>query len=138
MHKIHIVGRLGNDPELRHTKGGDAVVNFSMADTERWKDKQSGETNSRTEWFRCKCFGRQAEIIAQYVKKGENLAITGKLRTSEWEKEGVKQYTTEIIVDGFELISVRLDGNQSSSQPQSSGFDSSGGGSFDDSSDIPF
>ena len=119
MHRINIVGRLGNDPELRTTGGGDPVVNFSLADTERWKNKSTGETDSRTEWFRCACFGRQAEIIAQYCKKGQNLAVEGKLRTSTYEKDGQTQYKTEVIVSNFELIAPREDATMPPSKPQS-------------------
>ena len=136
MQRIHVVGRLGSDPELRQTNGGDAVVNFSLADTERWKDKKSGETKSKTEWFRCKCFGRQAEILAEYVHKGEHLAVSGKMRTSEWEKEGVKRQTVELVIDGFELISVRMDGN---AKPQDSGNRREQSGKQDEfEDDIPF
>ena len=116
MQRVHVVGRLGSDPEGRVTNSGDAVVNFSLADTERWKDKNSGETKSKTEWFRCKCFGRQAEIIKDYVKKGEYLAVSGKMRTSEWEKDGQKRQAVELVIDNFELISARMDGNSSQSQ----------------------
>ena len=115
MQRIHVVGRVGQDPEMRHTGKGDAVVNFSLADTERWKDKDGNQQN-KTEWFRCKCFGKQAEIINMYVKKGEQLAVSGKMRTSEWEKDGERRKTVELVIDGFELISSR-DGGQPSQPP---------------------
>ena len=96
LNQATIVGRLGNDPEKRFTTSGDAVCNFNMATTERWKDK-AGEKQEKTEWHRIVLFGKVAEIAGQYLKKGSECLIQGKLQTREWEKDGVKRYTTEIV-----------------------------------------
>lgn len=96
LNQATIVGRLGNDPESRFTQSGDAVCNFNMATTERWKDK-SGEKQEKTEWHRIVLFGKVAEIAGEYLKKGSECLIQGKLQTREWEKDGVKRYTTEIV-----------------------------------------
>ena len=103
MQNFFLVGNLGKDPELRHTNSGDAVVNFSMADTERYTDK-SGEKVEKTEWFNCVAFRRQAEVIAEYVKKGQQLAVTGSIKTRTYEKDGETKYFTEVHVRSFEFI----------------------------------
>jgi len=118
MQKVIVFGNVGQDPELRRTNDQTAVVNFSLADTERWKDKQ-GEQQSRTEWFRCKCFGPQAELIAKYVKKGNQLMVIGKMRTSEWEKDGEKRYSTDLAVDNFEFVGSRNDSSNEGYKPPS-------------------
>jgi single-strand DNA-binding protein len=102
LNQATIVGRLGNDPEQRFTTSGDAVCNFNMATTERWKDK-SGEKREKTEWHRIVLFGKVAEIAGEYLKKGSECLIQGKLQTREWEKDGVKRYTTEIVGHTLQL-----------------------------------
>lgn len=105
MNKAMIIGYVGRDPELRYMPNGDAVVNVSVATTERWKDKQSGETQERTEWHRCNIFGTRAEAFEKYVKKGHRIYIEGQLQTRKWtDKEGIERYTTEIRVRDFEFL----------------------------------
>ena len=95
INKVILIGRLGRDPEIRYTPNGDAVANFSIATSENWKDKNTGEKKEKTEWHRLVAFRRRAEIIGEYLTKGSLIYIEGKLQTREWDdKEGVKRYTT--------------------------------------------
>lgn len=99
VNKVILVGSCGQDPETRYMPNGNAVTNLSLATTEAWKDKQTGQTVEKTEWHRVCLFGKVAEIAGEYLKKGSQVYIEGKLQTREWEKDGVKRYTTEIVVD---------------------------------------
>lgn len=121
INKAILVGNVGSDPEVRHFENGGMVANFSLATTERYKNKQ-GEQVENTEWHRIAVFGKLAEVAEKYVKKGAQLYIQGKIKTRSWEnKEGVKQYTTEIVLQGFEdtfkLLGKRPEGAQSSAPP---------------------
>jgi single-strand DNA-binding protein len=140
LNKAQIIGRVGRDPEVRYLTNGDAVVNVSVATSERWKDKQTGEIKETTEWHRVNFFGRLAEIAGEYVQKGTLLYVEVKIKTRKWtDKDGVEKYSTEIIGEAMKLLSSRGDGQpkqqeQQAQQPkqnQSSGFDD-----MDD--DIPF
>ena len=95
MNKAIIVGRMGSDPEVRYTQGGQAIANFNVATTERYTDKQ-GQRQEKTEWHRCVLWGKTAEFAGQYCKKGDLVLVEGPIRTREWEKDGIKRYTTEI------------------------------------------
>ena len=142
INRVIIIGNFGDDPTVRYTPSGDAVVNFTLATTESWKDKQ-GVKQSRTEWHKCTAFRKLAEIIGQYCQKGSKVYIEGKLRTRQWEQDGIKRYTTEISVDQLQMLDSRQDGQapaprqqapqQAPQQQPQGGFDSD----FDDS-DIPF
>lgn len=99
VNKVILVGTLGQDPEVRYMPNGNAVCSLSMATSEQWTDKQSGQRVERTEWHRVSLFGKVAEIAGEYLRKGSQAYIEGKLQTREWEKDGIKRYTTEIIVD---------------------------------------
>lgn len=99
VNKVIIVGTLGQDPEVKYLTNGNAVCNLSLATSEQWKDKQTGEKKEKTEWHRVVMFGKVAEIAGEYCRKGSQVYIEGKLETREWEKDGVKRYTTEIKVD---------------------------------------
>lgn len=99
INKVTLVGNVGGDVEVRFMGNGNAVANLTLATNETWKDKASGERKTKTEWHRVVLFGKIAEIAGQYVKKGTTLYIEGKLQTREWEKDGVKRYSTEIVVD---------------------------------------
>lgn len=101
LNKVEIIGRLGNDPDVRYAKNGNAITNISLATSEKWKDGQ-GNTQEKTEWHRVVFFGKVAEIAGEYLRKGSECYVCGKLVTREWEKDGVKRYTTEIVVDGFD------------------------------------
>ena len=99
INKVILVGTCGQDPEVRYLPNGNAVTNLSVATSEQWTDKQSGQKVERTEWHRVSLFGKVAEIAGEYLRKGSQVYIEGKLQTREWEKDGIKRYTTEIIVD---------------------------------------
>ncbi|QLF93911.1 single-stranded DNA-binding protein [Pseudomonas sp. ABC1] len=99
VNKVILVGTCGQDPETRYLPNGNAVTNLSLATSEQWTDKQSGQRVERTEWHRVSLFGKVAEIAGEYLRKGSQVYIEGKLQTREWEKDGIKRYTTEIIVD---------------------------------------
>lgn len=99
VNKVILVGNVGGDVEVRYMPNGNAVANLTIATTDSWKDKQTGEKQERTEWHRIVLFGKVAEIAGEYVGKGSQLYIEGRLQTREWEKDGVKRYTTEIVVD---------------------------------------
>jgi len=134
VNKVILVGSVGKDPESKVMPNGNAVVNFSLATSESWKDK-SGQQQESVEWSRCVCFGKLAEIIAQYVKKGSKLYLEGSLKTRSWEKDGVKQYATEIVISEMQM----LDGKPAeSSQPiQNRAVQSAPFYDFEDSS-LPF
>ena len=95
---VILVGNVGGDPEVRYTSGGNAVTTITLATSESWKDKQTGQQQERTEWHRVVFFGRIAEIAGEYLRKGSQAFIEGTLRTREWEKDGAKRYTTEVVV----------------------------------------
>ncbi|MGB5346639.1 MAG: single-stranded DNA-binding protein [Woeseia sp.] len=121
INKVIVVGNLGQDPETRYMPSGSAVTNLSIATSEAWKDKQSGESKERTEWHRVAMFGKLAEIAAEYLRKGSQVYIEGKLRTRKWQdKSGNDRYTTEIIADEMQMLGGRSGGGSSSSSSSSS------------------
>lgn len=108
INKVILIGHAGRDPELRHTAGGTPVSNFSIATTERWKDPNSDERKERTEWHRIVAWGRQAEVIAEYLKKGEPVYVEGSIQTREWtDREGTERTTTEIRAQRIQLLGGR-------------------------------
>ena len=104
INKVILVGNLGQDPDERAMPNGNAVTNISVATSNAWKDKDSGEKKERTEWHRVVFFNRLAEVAGEYLKKGEKVYIEGELRTKEWEKEGQKHFTTEIIASEMQML----------------------------------
>ncbi|KWS70046.1 single-stranded DNA-binding protein [Pseudomonas amygdali] len=134
VNKVILVGTCGQDPEVRYLPNGNAVTNLSLATSEQWTDKQSGQKVEKTEWHRVSMFGKVAEIAGEYLRKGSQVYIEGKLQTREWEKDGIKRYTTEIVVDmqgTMQLLGGRPQGdsqqglgggnyNQSAPRPQQS------------------
>ncbi len=122
VNKVILVGTCGQDPETRYLPSGNAVTNLSLATSEQWTDKQTGQKVEKTEWHRVSLFGKVAEIAAEYLRKGSQVYIEGKLQTREWEKDGIKRYTTEIIVDmqgTMQLLGGRHDGQQGAQQQRS-------------------
>lgn len=99
VNKVILVGTCGQDPDTRYMPNGNAVTNLSLATSEQWTDKQTGQKVEKTEWHRVVMFGKVAEISGEYLRKGSQVYIEGKLQTREWEKDGIKRYTTEIVVD---------------------------------------
>lgn len=149
INKVIIVGNLGQDPETRYMPSGSAVTNFTVATNESWKDKQTGEQRDRTEWHRVAMFNRLAEIAAEYLRKGSQVYIEGKLRTRKWQgQDGNDRYTTEIIADEMQMLGGRGGGGGGSLGGGGGGSQGSGQGGggnappqpgpddFDD--DIPF
>ncbi len=102
INKVILVGNLGQDPEIRYTADGRPIANFSIATSESWKDKNSGEKREKTEWHRVVVFGKLAEICGEYLSKGRQVYIEGKLQTRKWQgQDGQDRYTTEIVIDSF-------------------------------------
>lgn len=113
INKVILVGNLGQDPEVRFMPNGNAVTNFTVATSESWKDKQSGEQKEKTEWHRLVCYGKLAEICSEYLKKGSKIYIEGRLQTRKWQnQQGQDQYTTEIVFDDMQMLDSRNDGQQ--------------------------
>lgn len=105
INKVILVGNLGADPEVRYTTSGSAVVNFSIATSDEWKDKETGEKKSRTEWHRVVAFARLAEICGEYLRKGRQVYVEGRIQTRSWEdKDGNTRYTTEIIAREMQML----------------------------------
>lgn len=109
LNKVMLIGNLGRDPEIRYSQQGTAVVNFSIATSETWNDKTSGERQERTEWHRIVVFGKQAEICGKYLSKGSSIYIEGRLQTRSWEKDGQTHYTTEVVASNFQFLGGRGD-----------------------------
>lgn len=124
INKAIIVGNLGNDPEIRYSSGGDAIANMNIATTDSWKDKE-GRKQEKTEWHRVTMFGKLAEICGEYLKKGSQVYIEGKLQTRKWtDKSNIERYTTEIVADRMQM----LGGNRKADDSKSDDIDD----------DIPF
>ncbi|MCZ6783200.1 MAG: single-stranded DNA-binding protein [Proteobacteria bacterium] len=131
VNKVILVGNLGRDPELRYTQGGQAVVNFTLATTESWNDKGSGERVEKTEWHRIVVWGRMGENCAKYLAKGRSVYVEGRLQTREWEdKEGQKRRTTEINAQTVQFLGGPRGGSGSGSGGggRDAGSEPSGGG----------
>lgn len=119
INKVQLYGRLGRDPELKALPSGQSVANFSIATTRSWKNDQ-GEKQEQTEWHNIVVFGKRADVIAQYVKRGHLILIEGRLQTRSWESDGEKKYRTEIIVEDFQFGDNPKSDNQGSSYPSNS------------------
>jgi len=118
LNKVQVIGCLGKDPEVSYLPNGNAVANLSLATDESYNDKQTGQKVEQTEWHRITVYGKLAEIVQQYLKKGARVYFEGKLKTREWEKDGIKRYTTEIIASDM----VMLDSKDQGQQPQQQGY----------------
>ncbi len=137
VNKVIIVGNLGRDPETRYMPNGEAVTNIAVATTESWKDKNSGEKKEITEWHRITFYRKLAEIAGQYLKKGSQVFVEGRLQTRKWtDKENVERYTTEIIADSMQMLGSRqgmgggaaMEDDYSSAPPVRQGAPAGGGG----------
>lgn len=116
VNKAIILGTLGNDPEVKHTNGGAAITTISVATSEQWKDKQTGEKKEQTTWHTIKFFGRLAEIAGEYLTKGKQVYVEGSIRTDVYEKDGVKKYSTYIVGNEMQML-----GGKESRSSESSG-----------------
>jgi single-strand DNA-binding protein len=123
VNKVIILGNLGQDPEVRFMPSGGAVANITVATSESWKDKQTGEPKEKTEWHKVALFGKLAEIAGEYLKKGSKVYIEGQLQTRKWQnQQGQDQYTTEVVVQGFNGTMQMLDSRQGGGGQQGGGF----------------
>jgi single-strand DNA-binding protein len=141
VNKVILVGNLGADPDVRATSGGTTVANVSLATTDSWRDKSSGEQQERTEWHRVVFFNRLAEIVQQYLQKGSQIYVEGRLQTRKWQdKDGNDRYTTEIVANEMQMLGGRGGGTAPMESPASretsSASATAGGDDFDD--DIHF
>lgn len=120
VNKVIIVGTLGNDPEVKYSASGSAIANLSVATSEQWKDKQTGEKKEQTEWHRIVIFGKLAEVAGEYLRKGSQVYIEGQLRTRKWtDSNGVDKYTTEIVIPQMGGVMQMLGGKRDDSgQPR--------------------
>ena len=116
VNKVILVGNVGGDPETKYMPSGGAVTNLSIATSESWKDKQTGQPQERTEWHRVVFFNRLAEIASEYVRKGSKVYVEGSLRTRQWEQDGVKRYSTEIVASEMQMLDSREGGTQQQQQ----------------------
>ena len=142
VNKVIIIGNLGRDPETRYMPDGGAVTNVSVATTEKWKEK-SGEPQEKTEWHRVAFFGKLAEIAGEYLKKGSQVYVEGRLQTRKWQdKDGQDKYSTEIVANVMQMLGSRQGmggGGAERDMPEREGAAPKGGGKFDDlEDDIPF
>jgi single-strand DNA-binding protein len=147
VNKVILIGNLGNDPEVKYTPAGSAIANITLATSESWKDKNTGEQVEKTEWHRVIAFRRLAEIMGEYLKKGSKVYIEGKLQTRKWQdKDGNDRWTTEVIANEMQMLDSR-NGAQSDNQPaqdapgiqQGPGMnDGPAGGAYDFDDQIPF
>ncbi|MEM9242849.1 MAG: single-stranded DNA-binding protein [Pseudomonadota bacterium] len=141
INKVILIGNLGADPEVRYMPNGNAVANMRLATSESWKDKNTGETQERTEWHRITLYRRLGEIAGEYLKKGSKVYIEGRLQTRDWEdKDGNKRYTTEVIADNMQMLDSRGSSGDyagsSSSASKAAPATAPANNDFDD--DIPF
>jgi single-strand DNA-binding protein len=128
LNKVQIIGNLGKDPEVRFLPNGGAVANITVATSETWKDKQTGEAKEKTEWHRIVLFGKLAEIAGEYLKKGSKAYFEGQLQTRKWtNQQGQDQYTTEIVLQGFNGVMQMLDSKQQGGQQGQQSGQQSGG-----------
>lgn len=136
VNKVILLGNLGKDPELRYTPSGQAVARFSLATSDRWRDKNSGEWQDRTEWHNVVCWAKLAETVGQYLTKGSSVYIEGRLQTRSWDdKEGKKHYSTEVIANEMVMVGGRNSGAGASagaSAPRPAAAQSSAAPAFDD------
>jgi single-strand DNA-binding protein len=139
INKVILIGNLGSDPEVRYTPDGTAVANFSIATSDEWTDKDTGERKKRTEWHRIVAWRRLGEICGEYLSKGRQVYVEGKLQTRSWEKDGVTRYSTEIIASDVQFLGGRntADAFRSSESAPSQGYEEQ---QFTDkhNDDIPF
>jgi len=147
VNKVIIVGNLGRDPETRYLPSGEAVTNISVATTDKWKDKASGEQKELTEWHRVSFFGKLAEIAGEYLKKGSQVYVEGSLRTRKYQKDGQDHYSTEIRADRMQMLGSRSGAGEPRPEPAPKGESAARpeatakkpAGKFDDmEDDIPF
>lgn len=143
LNKVMLIGNLGKDPEVRYTTSGQAVATFNLATTDKYKNKQSGEWEEKTEWHRVTLWGKLAEIAGEYLAKGKTVYIEGRLQTRKWtDRDGNDRYTTEIVADRMQMLGGRSDGGSGGGRRQEAGGVADTTVSYDEPAfqddDIPF
>lgn len=118
INKVILIGNLGQDPDVRYMPNGGAVVNCSLATSNSWRNRETGEMHEKTEWHRLVMFGRLAEVAGEYLRKGSKTYIEGRLQTKQWEREGQKHYTTEVVVEEMQMLDSRGSYERSEGQRQ--------------------
>jgi len=121
INKVILVGNLGNDPDVRYMPNGSAVANVSLATADSWMDKNTGQRQERTEWHRVVFFNKLAEIVGEYLRKGSQVYVEGRLQTRKWEKDGIERYSTEIVASDMQMLGGRNTGSGGSADYQNSG-----------------
>lgn len=140
LNKVQIMGFIGSDPDIRFKTDGSAVATINLATNEVWKDRQTGERRERTEWHRVVFFGKLAEVVGDYLKKGALIYVEGKIRTNEWnDSEGKKRYTTQIVADDMKMLPTgkKDSSNGADSQSAPSGIDGYSVDYHDSLDDLP-
>jgi single-strand DNA-binding protein len=143
VNKVILVGNLGRDPEIRYTQDGQAVVNFTLATSMEWRDKATGEKRDKTEWHRIVAFRKLAEICGEYLSKGKQVYIEGRLQTRSWEQDGVTKYTTEVVASDMQMLGSKSDSGGGGGYNSGPAYDDQpssprSGGAGEAEDDIPF
>jgi single-strand DNA-binding protein len=140
LNKVMLIGRLGKDPDMKYTTSGSAVANISLATSEKWKDKETGQGKEKTEWHRVVFFKRLAEVVGEYTKKGDLIFVEGKLQTRKWQdKDGQDRYSTEIVGDKMQMLGSKSSGQKTvEAETAQNGKMSEGASNGFDDDDIPF
>ena len=133
LNQCNFIGRLGKDPDVKYTQDGKAITSFSIAVTDKWKDKSSGESREKTEWVSVVAFDRLGEICGEYLSKGKEVFISGKQQTRKWEKDGTTHYKTEIVAREMQML-----GGRESNPTEKEYKQSAGAGSPPENGEIPF
>lgn len=143
LNKVMLIGRLGKDPEVRLMQNENQVCNFTVATSEQWNDKASGQKQEKTEWHSCVVFGKLAEVCGQYLTKGSQVYVEGKLQTRSWEQDGITRYKTEINISDMQMLDSKkaagkepVNGHESYQPPVNT--DMAQGNPPDDFNDVPF
>lgn len=139
LNRAEVIGHLGADPETRYATSGDCICNINVATTEKWKDKATGENREKTEWHKVVFYGRLAEVVSQYLRKGSLVYVAGKIETRKWQdKEGIDRYTTQINASEMKMLGGRGDSSDGGNRGQQSRGQSRNNTVADLDDDIPF
>lgn len=139
VNKVILIGHLGQDPEVKYMPSGSAVANVSIATAEQWKDKNTGEKQEKTEWHRVIFFGRLAEVVGEYLRKGSQVYVEGRLQTRKWQdKNGQDRYTTEIVAGELQMLGGKGTGERADASSGSGDYSAGAGSAADPNDDIPF
>jgi len=139
LNKVTLIGNLGDDPQVNAMPSGGSVANISVATSMRWKDKQTGQKKESTEWHRVVAFNRLAEIMQEYLKKGSQVYIEGRLQTRKWtDDKNIERYSTEIVASHMNMLGVKCEGGQAKAEQQQQAYQSAPAPAVDDYDDVPY